>query len=98
MEKPVDIVENLEKTGRNGKVAEKFRYMRPEELAAEIKSGGLRGAYVFLGDEDYLKRHYLSEINLIFACLWRQGCGFFRACLFAFLLPYGTGAAADGNP
>ena len=62
MEKPVDIVENLEKTGRNGKVAEKFRYMRPEELAAEIKSGGLRGAYVFLGDEDYLKRHYLSEI------------------------------------
>lgn len=43
-------------------MAEKFRYMKPEELSAEIKSGGLRGAYVFLGDEDYLKRHYLSEV------------------------------------
>lgn len=43
-------------------MAEKFRYMKPEELAAEIKSGGLRGAYIFLGDEDYLKRHYLSEV------------------------------------
>lgn len=62
VEKPVDNVENLEKIGRNGKMAEKFRYMKPEELAAEIKSGGPHGAYIFLGDEDYLKRHYLSEI------------------------------------
>lgn len=43
-------------------MAEKFRYTKPEELAAEIKSGSLGGAYVFFGDEDYLKRHYLSEI------------------------------------
>ncbi len=43
-------------------MAEKFRYLKPEELAAEIKGGKLCGAYVFFGDEDYLKRHYLSEV------------------------------------
>ena len=35
--------------------------LTPEALAAEIKSGAL-GAYIFFGDEDYLKSHYRDEI------------------------------------
>ena len=35
--------------------------LTPEALAAEIKSGAL-GAYIFFGEEDYLKSHYRDEI------------------------------------
>lgn len=35
--------------------------MRPEELSAAIKKG-VCGAFVFFGDEDYLKSHYRDEI------------------------------------
>lgn len=43
-------------------MAEKISYMRPEDITAQIKSGTLGGAYVFFGNEDYLKRHYISEV------------------------------------
>lgn len=35
--------------------------LTPEALAAEIKSGAL-GAYIFFGEEDYLKSYYRDEI------------------------------------
>lgn len=39
--------------------------MSLEVLKNEIKSGVLKNLYLFFGPEDYLKRHYLSEISKI---------------------------------
>lgn len=36
--------------------------MTVAELKNKIKSGNIGGAYIFAGEEDYLKKHYLSEI------------------------------------
>lgn len=36
--------------------------MTVAELKNKIKSGDIGGAYIFAGEEDYLKKHYLSEI------------------------------------
>lgn len=36
--------------------------MNVAELKTKIKSGDIGGAYIFAGEEDYLKKHYLSEI------------------------------------
>ena len=41
--------------------------MTVAELKAKIKSEDLAGAYIFAGEEDYLKKYYLSEIGKI-AC------------------------------
>ena len=35
--------------------------MTATELKAKIKSGDVGGAYIFCGEEDYLKKHYLGE-------------------------------------
>ena len=37
--------------------------MTVNELKERIKSGNLAGAYLFAGEEDYLKRFYLSELR-----------------------------------
>ncbi len=39
--------------------------MTQAELKEKIKSGNIGGAYLFVGDEDYLKRHYASEIKRV---------------------------------
>ena len=36
--------------------------MNVSELKTKIKSGDIGGAYIFAGEEDYLKKYYLSEI------------------------------------
>ena len=33
------------------------------EFKSRIKSGNLSGAYVFAGEEDYLKKFYLGELR-----------------------------------
>ena len=37
--------------------------MEINEFKSRLKSGNLSGAYVFAGEEDYLKRHYLGELR-----------------------------------
>ncbi len=37
--------------------------MTQDQLKAKIKSSDLGGSYILCGDEDYLKRHYLSQIR-----------------------------------
>ena len=37
--------------------------MTKDELSARIKSNNLGGVYLFMGEEDYLKRHYLGELR-----------------------------------
>ena len=37
--------------------------MTGEELKSRIKSNNLGGVYLFVGEEDYLKRHYLGELR-----------------------------------
>ena len=36
--------------------------MTQTELKTKIKSSDLHGAYLFVGEEDYLKKYYLSQI------------------------------------
>ena len=37
--------------------------MTDKELLSRIKSNNLGGVYLFVGEEDYLKRHYLGELR-----------------------------------
>ena len=41
--------------------------MTATELKNKIKSSDIAGAYIFAGEEDYLKKYYLSELTKI-AC------------------------------
>ncbi len=44
------------------KPAQKSAILTPEMLAASLKAGSPVGAYVFFGDEDYLKTYYRDKI------------------------------------
>lgn len=37
--------------------------MNEKQLSERIKAGSISGAYLFAGEEDYLKRHYLGELR-----------------------------------
>ena len=36
--------------------------MELTELKAKLKSGDIAGAYLFVGEEEYLKRYYMDEL------------------------------------
>ena len=37
--------------------------MLQTELKTQLKTGKIGGVYLFCGEEEYLKRHYLNEIR-----------------------------------
>lgn len=54
--------------------------MTVAELKNKIKSGDIGGAYVFAGEEDYLKKYYLSEIANI--CCPDEAFSLFNRVIF----------------
>ncbi|MBQ9070119.1 MAG: DNA polymerase III subunit delta [Clostridia bacterium] len=54
--------------------------MTVSELKNKIKSGDVGGAYVFSGEEDYLKKHYLSEFASV--CCPDEAFGLFNRVIF----------------
>ena len=54
--------------------------MTVTELKNKIKASDIGGAYIFAGEEDYLKKHYLSEIANI--CCPDEAFSLFNRVIF----------------